>query len=62
MGEYAIEQMKRDFKRLTGADAEDDEFQRPEKRMPKNKCTLCGKRLQNALGVSRHMKDKHGRS
>lgn len=62
MGEYAIEQMKRDFKHLTGVEADDADFAIPPKRTPKNKCTLCGKRLQNALGVRQHMQDRHGRS
>jgi len=61
MGEYAVGRMKKDFKRLTGVEADDSDFDSPPKRISKNKCQLCGKRLRNAIGVIHHMKDKHGK-
>lgn len=61
MGEYAIDQMLRDYKRITGTDADRSDFEdddMPRKQRPK--CLKCGRLFRVPQAVSDHMRDKHG--
>lgn len=59
MGEYAIDQMMRDFKRMTGVDADRSDFENePRKRRPM--CPKCSKPFQSGQAVKDHLRDKHG--
>lgn len=61
MGEHAIEQMRLDFKRMTGVDADSADFktlaraQRP----PRPTCTLCQRKFRTQRAVADHARDVH---
>ena len=60
MGEYAIDQMMRDYKIMTGIDADRSDFEdgdRPRKQRPK--CLKCGRLFRVPQAVADHMRDKH---
>ena len=60
MGEYAIDQMMRDCKRMTGVDADRSDFEdEPRKRRPKPMCPRCSKSFRSGQAVKDHMRDKH---
>jgi len=61
MGEYAIEQMMRDFKRMTGVNADRSDFELGEEsgKSPL-KCLKCGRLFRVRQAVTDHMRDKHG--
>jgi len=60
MGEYAIDQMMSDYKRMTGIDADRAYFE-DEPRQPGKKpvCPKCGKTFRAHLAVRDHMRDYH---
>lgn len=61
MGEYAIDQMMLDYKRMTGTEADRSDFEdcdRPHKQLPA--CPKCGKKFRVHLAVRDHLRDKHG--
>lgn len=59
MGEYAIDQMMRDYKRMTGVNADRSDFEN-EKAPAKNfSCPKCGKCFRRPLMVKQHMRDTH---
>jgi hypothetical protein len=62
MGEYARDQMARDFKRMTGTDAGDlfEEDDAPRHLNPKLRCPKCGKVLRSERAARDHLRDKHG--
>ena len=61
MGEYAIDQMMSDFKRMTGVDADRSDFEdEPRKRRPKPMCPKCSKPFHSGQAVKDHLRDKHG--
>ena len=61
MGEYAINQMREDFKSITGFDACRSDFEL-EKRPPdpKKQCPNCCRYFRLPQAVADHMRDKHG--
>ena len=61
MGEYAVDQMMRDFERATGIKADRADFEddaRP--RWLRPKCAKCGRVFRVSQAVVDHMRDKHG--
>lgn len=61
MGEYGVDQMMRDYKRMTGVGADRADFEnqeRPRKQFPK--CAKCGRQFRSPQAVADHMRDKHG--
>ena len=61
MGEYAVDQMLRDYKCMTGIDADRADFEddeQPRKQRPK--CAKCGRLFRVPQAVADHMRDKHG--
>lgn len=59
MGEYAIDQMLLDYKRMTGMDADRSDFEddRPQAKRPR--CIKCGRLFRVPQAVADHMRDKH---
>lgn len=61
MGEYAVDQMMRDYKHATGIDADRSDFERePRTRKARPACKLCGRTFSGPQGVADHTRDKHG--
>lgn len=61
MGEYAIDQMMRDFKRTTGINADRSDFENDDRpRAQRPKCVKCGRLFHVPQAVPDHMRDKHG--
>jgi len=58
MGEYAIDQMMSDYKRMTGVHADRSDFER--ERRPKPTCPKCSKPFHSGQAVKDHLRDKHG--
>ena len=59
MGEYAIDQMMLDYKRITGVDASRSDFESEVRTMKKPVCPKCGKKFKAHIAVRDHMRDKH---
>ena len=59
MGEYAIDQMMLDYKRMTGVDAARSDFESEVRTMKKPICPKCGKNFKAHIAVRDHMRDKH---
>ena len=60
VGEYAIDQMMSDYKRMTSIDADRSDFEdEPGKRRPKPMCPKCSKPFQSGQAVKDHLRDKH---
>jgi hypothetical protein len=59
MGEYAIDQMMLDFKRMTGIDAKRSDFESEKRTSKKPICPKCGKKFGAHIAVRDHMRDKH---
>jgi hypothetical protein len=60
MGEYAIDQMLRDYKRTTGMSADRRDFEgndTPRNQWPK--CMKCGRQFRVPQAVADHMRNKH---
>ena len=61
MGEYAIDQMLLDYKRMNGVDAERSEFEDIKRiRRPSPKCVKCGRLFRLPQAVKDHIRGKHG--
>ena len=61
MGEYAIDQMILDYKRLYGYTPDRSELEdEPRKRHVRNRCATCGRIFKMAQAVKDHVRDKHG--
>lgn len=59
MGEYAVDQMMRDFERMTGTKAERCDFESEKRTAKKPYCPKCGKKFGAHIAVRDHMRDKH---
>ena len=61
MGEYAIDQMMRDYKAETGQDAERKWFEDQPKKRPKNAhfCPQCRRKFKSEQTLAQHNRDKH---
>ena len=63
MGEYAIDQMMRDFKLMTGVSADRSDFEDNERpRSQRPRCPKCSRLFSAPQAVADHMRDKHGLS
>lgn len=61
MGEYAIDQMMRDFKRMTGVEADRSDFEdKPRPQRVRFRCPTCGRIFRVPQAVADHRRDKHG--
>ena len=63
MGEYAIDQMMLDFKRMTGIHADRSDFEdepKPRKARSRFRCAKCGRIFNLPSAVADHTRDKHG--
>jgi len=63
MGEYAIDQMMLDYKRMTGVDADRSDFEddgKPRKVRSRFRCSKCGRIFRLPSAVADHTRDKHG--
>jgi hypothetical protein len=61
MGEYAVDQMMHDFKRMTGIDADRSDFEdAPRKPRTRFRCATCGRIFRVPQAVADHQRDKHG--
>ena len=61
MGEYAIDRMVLDVKRMTGKDVDRSFFEVDERALkPKPYCVKCGKKFRIPQAAMDHLRDKHG--